>query len=189
MEPLLHLIVPILILLCFFPKIDKSLIWKLGILTLLPDLDFLIPVIHRMLLHNIFFVIIVVVLLYFLIGRTASLIGAFFLMSHIIMDLVYAGVGMFWPFYKKLIYLDVGLNGPWLTETGGSLKDWVLQLGFKTMPLEAITDGDKIIPYITDVGVLIASLVVIMAIAKYVGIRIKRNKIRKEIYSPSKSIK
>ena len=54
----MHFLIPLLILLVAFPKINKKLAVGLALLTLFPDIDFIIDFTHRFLFHNIFFPII-----------------------------------------------------------------------------------------------------------------------------------
>lgn len=106
MEPLLHLIIPPLILLALFPKLNKTLIIALSPFTFLMDLDFLFNVTHRFFLHNIFFVIIATLITYLIINKQASLITLFYTLSHLILDLQRPGVAFLYPLIQKSYYIS-----------------------------------------------------------------------------------
>lgn len=104
MEPLLHFILPGVILLVLFQKLDRWTILKLLPLTQLPDLDlFIVHDLHRALFHNFSFVFIVSGIVYYLLGKTGFFISLFYLISHLIFDSAEAGNALFWPFYNNLI--------------------------------------------------------------------------------------
>lgn len=168
MEPILHLIIPILFLISFFPKIEKKLIFGLAIFTILPDFDIIIPSMHRFLFHNIFFVLITALIMFFVFGRLYASISLFFLSSHLIMDFTYNGLGLFYPFYKRLIALDVGI----IKNLSTNSFDFIF--GLKTNSLGKIIETTQH-HYLTTEGFLILILAVILLIIKY--------------YSPSNSTK
>lgn len=153
MEPVLHFLIPVLLLMAFFRRINKILILKLSILTIIMDFDILIPYHHRIAFHNIFFLIIAVLVVYFIAGGLASKIALFFLGSHLICDLLYWGSAFFWPFYKKLISLDI--------EIYRYLGKWFLDISFKLNDVGIIRAPHKT-PYLTPVGTLILVVVIII---------------------------
>ena len=106
MEPILHIILPLFIILVFLPKLDKKLVIPLSILTILPDFDIFIYGMHRILFHNIFFVIIVSAIVYSTIGKQAFYLALYFISSHLLLDIAKEGAAFFWPFYDKFIYLQ-----------------------------------------------------------------------------------
>lgn len=115
MEPIIHVLIPMLTLLSFMPNIDKKLILVLMPLTVLPDFDLLFGK-HRYFFHNIFFVIFVTAVIYLISNRKnilgfknllPSLIALFFLTSHLILDFGGPGVAILYPVYRKLIKIDL----------------------------------------------------------------------------------
>lgn len=127
MEPLLHLVIPSLIALAFFPRKHFKSILLMIPFTFIMDFDFFINGYHRILFHNIFFIIIVALILYFALGKIKSLIASFFMLAHLIMDLNSTGVALFWPFYDKFIALVTNL-----THWNG----WIFKFDFITFPLQ-----------------------------------------------------
>lgn len=104
MEPLIHLLLPLTILLVFFPKLEKKYVFGLLFLAVIPDLDFLVKMeLHRYLFHNIFFVLIITFLIWILWDKKATIIGFYYLMSHLILDFAEGAIALFWPVYKELI--------------------------------------------------------------------------------------
>lgn len=157
MEPLFHLILPLLILLFFFPKLDKNLVFKLAIFSIVMDLDSFIPGMHRILFHNIFFVLIVFLIVYYLKGKLAGLISLYFLISHLILDLGMYGISIFSPFYNKFIYFVCNFR----LDSGR----YIFDIGFSTERLEILSIF-KTSYYLTEVGSLILVLLIIMLFVK-----------------------
>ena len=161
MEPILHLTIPILFLVAFFPDIKKDLIAKLSIFTIFPDLDLLfIPDMHRILLGNVFIVIIITVFIYSSMGKQAGYITAFFLGSHLLMDLGKPGTALFWPLYDKFIYVQSDLireNSQWLP----SFKIVAMTIAEKTSMIKAAPDHY----YLATQGTLIIIVVIILIFA------------------------
>ncbi len=112
MEPIVHFLIPVLIVLALFPKLDRRLVLFLSPLTVIMDLDMLAG--HRYMLHNVFFMLFVVGLVYIVFSfrrfkfgvMTPVLIAAFFMLSHLALDLGGPGVGAFYPVYGKFIASD-----------------------------------------------------------------------------------
>ena len=160
MEPLFHLLIPILFLMAFFPKIEKKLIAMLAIFTVLPDFDLLIPNMHRIAFHNIFFVLIVVLIMFFVFGKLPGLISLFFLGSHLIMDFASNGLAFFYPIYDKLIGLNAGII------KNLSDNSWDFIFSFKTNSLSKVLEATQH-NYLTTEGSLILSLVIILVIVYF----------------------
>jgi membrane-bound metal-dependent hydrolase YbcI (DUF457 family) len=159
MEPLMHFIIPLLVLLAIYPKIDKKLVMGLALLTLVPDIDYFISFTHRYLFHNIFFPIVMTLIIYFFSKNIkTSLISFYYLMSHLILDFATGAVALFWPIYQKLIEIEISLT------TG-------LFFTFKitTLPLKAIKEHMVSKPsyFFTETGILVAFVLAIILIIKY----------------------
>ena len=106
MEPLIHIIIPPLILMALFPKLNKKLILALFPFTFLMDFDFFLPLTHRFGFHNLFFVLLAVVITYIIINKKAALITAFYTLSHLFFDLQKPGVAFLYPLIKKTVYIS-----------------------------------------------------------------------------------
>lgn len=107
MEPLLHLVIPLLIV-SFFTRERKYL--YLSVFTLVPDIDFLL--IHRSFFHSLSFLVIVFSVLYFLEKRDGrpknfSYVSSFYLLSHLILDSGYPGIRLLYPFSRLYYYFNL----------------------------------------------------------------------------------
>jgi len=159
MEPIMHFLIPLLILLVVFPKINKKLAIGLALLAVLVDMDFFIDFTHRFLFHNIFFVTILSLIIYFLSKNIkVFLISLYYLTSHLILDLTTGGVALFWPLYQRLIELTISLNSTWL---------FTFQI--KTSPLKTIEEFMTSRPsyFFTETGILVLFVITTMLIIKY----------------------
>lgn len=170
MEPLFHVILPLLILLAFFPRLNKDLVFKLLFLTIIMDFDIFIPNEHRMIFHNLLFVLVVVLIIYFLMGKVASLIGLYYLISHLILDLSKFGLAFLYPFYKNLIYLNFAI----FRESG---KFFAIDFEVKSIAATALPEF-KISYYLTYGGSLILILLILIFIVKIVSKKLKKRSIQ-----------
>ena len=158
MEPIIHFLLPVLIILALFPKLDRKLVLILSPLTLISELDFFMG--HRFLLHNVFFVFIVLGWIYAIYSKknldvkTPVLIAAFFLFSHIVLDLGGPGVGMFYPVYDKLIAIDFSLI------TSPATGELTKSFSIGTNPLTEATK-DQAAPAVTMTGLLWLTVVML----------------------------
>lgn len=121
MEPLLHVIIPLIILIALYPKINKKLAIALLPLTLIIDFDFLLPVTHRFFFHNIFFIILVSLIIYLAVNKQATLIGLYYLLSHLILDIQKPGIAFLYPIIQKTVYIQ--------TEIIDSVFNWSFKIG------------------------------------------------------------
>jgi hypothetical protein len=144
MEPLVHLIIPTLILLAFIPKY-KKLIFSLLIFSIIMDFDSFIPGFHRILFHNLFFALIVTLLLYFILGKTHSLISGYYLLSHLILDLEIPGFALLWPFYKSFIGIETII-------TKSTAGIWDKNFALVIKPIQEISSTLKISTYLSTTG-------------------------------------
>lgn len=159
MEPTVHFLVPILILLAVFPEMDKRLVLLLSPLTLIPEIDFLIG--HRYLFHNIFFALIVPALVcqFFKEKRGAFLIALFFLGSHLLLDISGPGVGLFYPFYNQLIKFDFYL---YTSPATGALSSKVTMVTYELL----VATKDQLAPIVTTFGIILIALIFIAILIK-----------------------
>ncbi|MFH1850196.1 MAG: metal-dependent hydrolase [archaeon] len=109
MEPIVHYFVPLLLLLSF-TGIPRSYILLFSPLAVLSDLDFLVG--HRMLFHNLFFAIALSIFVwaYTAKSRTAFFLTIYYLLSHLLLDLTAPGTALLYPFYSRLIALDLSFT-------------------------------------------------------------------------------
>ncbi|ODS37204.1 MAG: hypothetical protein A7316_02045 [Candidatus Altiarchaeales archaeon WOR_SM1_86-2] len=106
MDILFHWLIPLIIVIAF-SNIDKRTILLLSPFALFPEIDAFF-VMHRILLHNIF--VALVPLLFYFISRKNKLIFvliSYFLLSHLILDLAYPGVALFYPLSGKCLYFSI----------------------------------------------------------------------------------
>ena len=157
MEPILHVLIPLLILLALFPKLDKRLVISLSLLVFLPDIDFFIPSLHRILFHNIFFASITSLIIYLISQNLkAFYISLYYLTTHLILDLTFGGVAIFYPLYKKLIELTISLN-----------TNFLFTCNIKTYELTKGIEYAGPSHYFTKIGILVLTIFIIMLIIKY----------------------
>ena len=157
MEPILHVLIPLLILLALFPKLDKRLVIGLSLLALIPDIDIYIPLLHRTLFHNIFFVSITSLIIYLISNNLkAFYISLYYLTTHLILDLTFGGVALFYPLYKRLIELTISLN-----------TNFLFTFNIKTYDLSKLIEYGGPHYYFTKVGILVLAIFAIMLIIKY----------------------
>jgi len=111
MPPLLtHIFIPLFILIIFSeqPKLSKKMIFALCFFGIFSDLD--VFIFHRTVLHNVF--ILFIPLCFYVFWKDIKLSGimAFYMISHVILDLFNSGVYLLYPFYNKVIYLMIGIS-------------------------------------------------------------------------------
>ena len=155
----MHFLIPLLILLVVYPRIDKRMAIGLALLTLIPDLDFFIDFTHRYLFHSIFFPIILSLIIYFFSKNIkVFLISLYYLISHLILDLATGAIALFWPLYQRLIEINISLNS-W----------WQFEFNIKTYPLTKIQEHMTTYPsyFFTETGILVAFVLAVMLIIKY----------------------
>ena len=168
MESTFHILIPLLLLLVFFPKLEKKYVFGLLFLTILPDFDFVINVdLHRFLFHNIFFVIAITLIVWMLWNKRAAIVGGFYLCSHLLLDFANNGVvALFWPFYDKLysVLFKIKYFG------GLQFKvywNWVI---VEAAQVDMTHGGDLL----TFNGIILMILVLVMGIAYCCNCRVKQ---------------
>lgn len=140
MDPVTHLILPLLLLLA--AKQDSRIVVPLSVFALFPDLDSLLGP-HRMVLHNLF-VIVGIPLAFILIARVKKpsfvypgVIIMFYLISHIVLDM--SGVALLYPFYDNAFFFV-----PHLTFTTAPSLSLNFFVDWGTMPLTQSTQYSMI---------------------------------------------
>ena len=159
MEPLMHFIIPLLILLVAFPRMDKRMAVGLTFLALVPDMDFFIGFTHRFLFHSIFFVLGLSLIIYFFSkSLQVSLISFYYLMSHLILDLTTGAIALFWPFYQRLIEIVISLD-----------SRWNFAFDINTYPLKTVQEHMVKYPsyFFTQEGIFVGLLFLAMLVIAY----------------------
>jgi hypothetical protein len=140
MDPVMHIMLPVLILLAL--RIDTRKVLLFAPLAILPDFDAFFGL-HRMVLHSFIPVLVIplALIVYAKYKRTEWMLSAlliqFYLISHIALDLF--GVAFFWPFTTEMFYMDPELK---FNMQGGINFEWHFTAGFR--PYEEMGDTDFI---------------------------------------------
>ena len=114
MDLLSHILIPLLILFAIEDNFYLSTI-LLSLITVIPDFDLFFArdgSLHRIILHNIFLPIIIMLIAFLLFKNNKKIFRvfiliAFFLMSHLILDLTYGGIALFYPLTDKFIEVNL----------------------------------------------------------------------------------
>jgi membrane-bound metal-dependent hydrolase YbcI (DUF457 family) len=111
MDPLLHLLLPVLFLLAL--RIDARKVLMFAPLAIFPDFDAVFGL-HRMVFHS-FIPVLVLPLGLIIFSKfkrpewmLSALLVQFYLASHIVLDL--GGVAFAWPFTSEMLYFDPELT-------------------------------------------------------------------------------
>jgi hypothetical protein len=161
MEPVLHILIPLVILLAFYPKLDKKYVFGLLFLTVLMDVDFFFPGgLHRFFFNNIFFILITAGLIGYLWNKKAFFVSLFYMGTHLIMDFAQPGNALFWPFSDTLYYITAGISRK---------GRWILDLTFNTLTREEwlTIKSTELTRWLAIEGFFVAFIVLLMIIIKY----------------------
>jgi len=109
MEPVFHLLIPVILILAIYPKLPKKYVFLLAPLTFLMDFDMFLPGEHRILFHNIFFLFIVAFVIYLIWNKRAFFVSLFYLSTHVLFDIAKPGAAWFYPFIERTFYVDAYL--------------------------------------------------------------------------------
>jgi membrane-bound metal-dependent hydrolase YbcI (DUF457 family) len=127
MDPVMHLLLPLLILLAL--RIDTRSVLLFAPLAILPDFDAFLGL-HRVVFHSFIPVIVipVMLILYSKYRRPEWMLGAllvqFYMASHVALDM--GGVVFLWPFTMDMFYVDPQLR---FNMQGGLNFDWHFKAG------------------------------------------------------------
>ena len=138
MDPVIHLLLPLLFLLAL--RVDTKKVLLFAPLTILPDFDAAFHL-HRAVFHSFIPVLILPVglVLYSKMKRPewmlSSLLVLFYLSSHVILDL--SGVAFAWPFTTDMFYFDPEIT---FNMQGGINFVFHLQYGIKPYVEMTTTD-------------------------------------------------
>lgn len=160
MEPLVHILLPLLFLLVFFPKLEKKYVFGLLFLTILIDFDFLLGTSHRYLFHNIFFVILISLFVYVLWDKKAFFVSLYYLFSHLLIDVYHQGpVAFFWPVYKKFFILTLEF-----LYYGGLNLQYTFNIVTKSLSEVKCFEGGHIF---TEIGLILIVFILVLGITAY----------------------
>ena len=105
-----HIFIPLIILIVFSDKLglSKKMILALSIISIFPDID--VFLFHRATLHNVF--IFIIPLIIYIIFKNIKMIGiiAYYLFSHILLDVFNHGVFVLYPLYNKTLNIIAGIS-------------------------------------------------------------------------------
>jgi|GEM_PF-1402512 len=184
MEPLIHLILPLLSILVFFPELDKRKVYSLLPFAVIHDVDFFFG---HLIFHNIFFLVFFGFIVYFLSNknRETTFIAVFYWASHLVLDLQF--VALLYPLYDGFVsihanlYLNPGLsqNIPSILLGGGkeavNMSSLLKYNGMlKHLPKEAAYAVDKS-PLLTSFGLI---TVIYLAFSIIVRKSIKKKRLK-----------
>lgn len=138
MDPVMHLLLPLLILLAL--RIDTRSVLLFAPLAILPDFDAFLGL-HRVVFHSFIPVVVLPIglILYSKYKKPEWMLGAllvqFYMASHVALDL--GGVSFFWPVTKEMFYMDPELR---FNMQGGLNFDWHFRIGFTSYKEMGETD-------------------------------------------------
>ena len=153
MEPFLHWIIPTVILLAFFPQLNRKWILFLSPLTFIADFDKFLPGMHRVLLYNIFFMAVVIAALFLAFRKQKAYFwaGTYLFLSHYLLDSSFPGGALLWPLVQRMYFMDFNLtyDHAWIFDfkagsipIGGGISEpsyWMYTQGFLIIILMAAT--------------------------------------------------
>jgi hypothetical protein len=155
MDPLMHLLLPILFLLAL--RIDTKKVLLFAPLAILPDFDAAFNL-HRAVFHSFIPVVILPVglILYSRVKRPDWMLSAllvfFYLASHVVLDL--GGVAFAWPFTTDMLYFD-----PEVTFNMQGGINFVFHLHYGVKPYVEMTTTD----FLSETGFAMIFLAVLVA--------------------------
>jgi len=110
MEPFFHYLIPLAFLVFFFPQYRKIALY-LSPLSFLPDLDWLFPEYHRLILNNIFLGLLIGLLFYFWKGKEWGWIAAYYIFVHVLFDLGNPSA-LLWPLSSTMYFITFNIYEP-----------------------------------------------------------------------------
>ncbi len=130
MDPVSHALFPALALLAL--GVDSKKVVTLLPFAILPDFDTVFGLwAHRVVFHNFIFVILIPLIIFLFVRERYAdkirwvIVGWFFLVSHLILDLQ-SGFALLWPFSSKAPYISLGIT----TNLAGTFPTFGLQLDY-----------------------------------------------------------
>jgi len=166
MEPLVHLILPALILLAFLPKYKKEVL-LFSLFAILPDFDTYIPHFHRILFHNIFFILIIALSVYLISNKFNAILSSYYLLSHLILDIEYPGTAFLYPFYEYFIAFRIKI----ITTAGNLIPQFNFDI-IITSVVESVKFTES--TYFGNISVMFLVLLILSAIIFYYKKEVKK---------------
>ena len=159
MEPLVHILLPALILLAFLPKYKKEVL-LFSLFAILTDFDTYIPHSHRILFHNLLFISIIVLIVYVISNKFNAVLSSYYLLSHLILDIEYPGTAFLYPFYKYFIAFKIKI----ITIAGNLMPQFKFD-----MLITPVTESFKFTEstYLGNVSVIFLALIILAILIYY----------------------
>lgn len=173
MEPVIHLLIPLVLILAFNKDIDRRKVMGYSLLALFPDVDFFFG--HAV-FHNIFAPLGLSSVIYHIKGRdkTAWKLSMFFLVSHLILDLGF--VALLYPIEHKVYTVDLNIytspkvfDGVWEVISGNKEVGYELssivksESGITHQPLISARMSE-VSPLFTQTGLMLVLLMILTAV-------------------------
>lgn len=167
-EPLLHFAAPFVSLRAIGLDVRKTLV--ASVIALTPDLDVYFRV-HRSQSHSV--VVLALVLLPLLVltrkrrtARTILLLGAFGVLTHLVLDLFQSYTPLLWPFVSESLWITATVN----LHVGGALTlTWSTELMTSQEPIESFLSFDE--PILTAPGLGISLVLLAPSLVTMLRVR------------------
>jgi len=169
MEPIFHIVIPALLLMVLFPKLNKFHVVIIAIIMeLLMDLDHFMPGYHRIFTHNIFWILILTLLAYYIISKKVGLMVLFYGISHLILDLWHFGIAFLWPLVSLLFAFDINAS---------SINPYFFSFEFKIFSFDQLKTAEYTSYYMTQWG---ASTLILIGLSMLVWYIISKKLVSKQ---------
>lgn len=168
-EPLIHFIVPFILLAMLGLSLKKAALFSL--FALLPDLDVLFHI-HRSMSHSIFVILmfsipaILITKKFYKERLSDAIIVTLVILSHPFLDAFTYYTPVFWPLFDKSIYIIAELTTNMNDVLDLNLK---LQVNFEPIVFHRTTNIDA--PIFSSAGVAVSLLILIGLVLKHLSIK------------------
>jgi len=172
MEPIVHFLIPLLILLAFKPNLNKKLVFALSIIAIAPDFDYVFG--HRTIFHTLLFAFIFSFLVYlvfrFIINykknkeienKNAFYLSIYYTFFHLLLDIGDPGLPLLYPFFDKLITFNAVFRVNLQTNAIKTTSSFV------TNPIVQATH-EPAAPFITTFGIVLLIIVSLVFIITFI---------------------
>ena len=159
MEPLVHILLPALILLAFLPKYKKEVL-LFSLFAILPDFDTYIPHSHRILFHNLLFISIIVLIVYVISNKFNAVLSSYYLLSLLILDIEYPGTAFLYPFYKYFIAFKIKI----ITIAGNLIPQFKFDM-IITSTIESVKFTES--TYFGNISMIFTTLIILAILIYY----------------------
>ncbi len=166
MEPLVHILLPALILLAFLPKYKKEVL-LFSLFAILPDFDTFIPHSHRIIFHNLLFISIIVLIVYIISNKFNAILSSYYLLSHLILDIEYPGTAFLYPFYTSFIAFKIKI----ITIAGNLIPQFKFDM-IITPIIESVNFTES--TYLGNISFMFATLIILSVVIYYYKKKVKK---------------